>query len=73
VAATLAPLADTSTLAQTLALLGTVTDVGDAPRGSVQAPDVATALLVSVGRRAARLRSAIGMSPVPDLLGLGRE
>ena len=30
-AATPAPLADTGTLAQTLALLGTVTDAGDAP------------------------------------------
>ena len=55
-----------------LSFLGAVT-VDDDPRGSVQALDVATALLVSVGRRAARLRSAIGMSPVPDLLGLGRE
>ena len=45
----------------------------DDPRGSVQALDAATALLVSAGRRAARLRSAIGMSPVPDLLGPGRE
>jgi hypothetical protein len=127
-AATPAPLADTGTLAQTLALLGTVTDAGDAPpelaalhltrtlvaaaeqepenspvelmwdlavpasaateallsflgavtvdddpRGSVQSLDAATALLVSAGRRAARLRSAIGMSPVPDLLGTGRE
>jgi hypothetical protein len=55
-----------------LSFLGAVT-VDDDPRGSVQALDVATALLVSVGRRAARLRSAIGMSPVPDLLGPGRE
>jgi hypothetical protein len=55
-----------------LSFLGTVT-VDDDPRGSVQALDAATALLVSAGRRAARLRSAIGMSPVPDLLGPGRE
>ena len=55
-----------------LSFLGAVT-VDDDPRGSVQALDVATALLVSAGRRAARLRSAIGMSPVPDLLGPGRE
>jgi hypothetical protein len=55
-----------------LSFLGAVT-VDDDPRGSVQALDAATALLVSAGRRAARLRSAIGMSPVPDLLGPGRE
>lgn len=55
-----------------LSFLGAVT-VDDDPRGSVQALDAATALLVSAGRRAARLRSAIGMSPVPDLLGTGRE
>jgi hypothetical protein len=55
-----------------LCFLGAVT-VDDDPRGSVQALDAATALLVSAGRRAARLRSAIGMSPVPDLLGPGRE
>ena len=55
-----------------LSFLGAVT-IDDDPRGSVQALDVATALLVSAGRRAARLRSAIGMSPVPDLLGPGRE
>jgi hypothetical protein len=55
-----------------LSFLGAVT-VDDDPRGSVHALDAATALLVSAGRRAARLRSAIGMSPVPDLLGTGRE
>lgn len=48
-----------------LSFLGAVT-VDDDPRGNVQALDAATALLVSAGRRAARLRSAIGMSPVPD-------
>ncbi len=51
-----------------LSFLGAVA-VGDDPRGSVQALDVATALLVSVGRRAGRLRSAIGMGPVPGFLG----
>lgn len=55
-----------------LSFLGAVT-VDDDPRGSVQALDAATALLVSAGRRAARLRSAIGMTPVPDLPGPGRE
>ncbi|MGH3195133.1 MAG: hypothetical protein ACRDOH_08250 [Streptosporangiaceae bacterium] len=55
-----------------LSFLGAVT-VDDDPRGSVQALDAATALLVSAGHRAARLRSATGMSPVPDLLGPGRE
>lgn len=55
-----------------LSFLGAVT-VDDDPRGSVQSLDAATALLVSAGRRAARLRSAIGMSPVPDLLGTGQE
>jgi hypothetical protein len=55
-----------------LSFLGAVT-VDDDPRGSVQALDAATALLVSAGRRAARLRSAIGMSPVPDLLGTGQD
>jgi len=55
-----------------LSFLGAVT-VDDDPRGSVQALDAATALLVSAGHRAARLRSAIGMSPVPDLLGAGQE
>jgi hypothetical protein len=55
-----------------LSFLGAVT-VDDDPRGSVQSLDAATALLVSAGRRAARLRSAIGMSPVPDLLGAGQE
>lgn len=54
-----------------LSFLEAVT-VDDAPRGSVQSLDAATALLVSAGRRAARLRSAIGMSPVPDLLGPSR-
>jgi hypothetical protein len=55
-----------------LSFLGAVT-VDDDPRGSVQALDAATALLVSAGRRAARLRSATGMRPVPDLPGTGRE
>jgi hypothetical protein len=55
-----------------LSFLGAVT-VDDDPRGSVQSLDAATALLVSAGRRAARLRSAIGMSPVPDLLGTGQK
>jgi hypothetical protein len=55
-----------------LSFLGAVT-VDDDPRGSVQSLDAATALLVSAGRRAARLRSAIGMSPIPDLLGPGLE
>jgi hypothetical protein len=55
-----------------LSFLGAVT-VDDDPRGSVQSLDAATALLVSAGRRAARLRAAIGMSPIPDLLGPGLE
>jgi hypothetical protein len=55
-----------------LSFLGAVT-VDDDPRGRVQSLDAATALLVSAGRRAARLRSATGMSPVPDLLSTGQE
>lgn len=66
-AATPAPLADTGTLTQALALLGTVTDAGDAP------PELAALHLKPRGLRRVAASAGSDQSAGAGLAGLGVE